>query len=131
LRAHTLIKLKLGTRKGLIKVHLRTNFGRSRFTELRSIFRVNKVEGLSCQGKPLEGIWQLGGVTIVGVPFYGLKGIRKKPRRYDTKPNWCENYAIEFVNKNSTQLLLLLLSFTVSSTEGLTATSAAYHNRSE
>jgi len=27
LRTHTPIKLKLGTRKGLIKVHLRTNFG--------------------------------------------------------------------------------------------------------
>ena len=31
----------------------------------------------------------------------GLKEIQKRPWRYDTKPNWCQNYMIEFVNIKS------------------------------
>jgi len=54
--------------------------------------------------KELDETWHVGGVIILGVPFCGLKGIHKRPHRYDTKPNLCQNYAIEFVNKKSTQL---------------------------
>jgi len=48
----------------------------------------------------LDETWHVGGVIIVGVPLCGLKGIRKKTKRYDTKPNRCQIYVIEFVNKN-------------------------------
>jgi len=44
--------------------------------------------------------WHVDGGTIVGVLFCDLKGIRKKPQRYDTKSNQCQNYAIKFVIKN-------------------------------
>ena len=37
---------------------------------------------------------------MVGVPFCGLK--EKILQKYDTKLNWCQNYAI--MNINSTQL---------------------------
>jgi len=53
----SLIKLKLGTHKGLIKAHLHTNFGRNPIKIYRLIFRIKKVKGLSClHGKPLEEI---------------------------------------------------------------------------
>jgi len=54
--------------------------------------------------KELDEAWHVGGVIIVGVHFCGLKGIQKRPQRYDTKPNRCLNYTIEFVNKKSTWL---------------------------
>ena len=111
LRTHTPIKLKLGTRVQLIKAHLRTNFGwnpikiygviidflRKKGSKVCHTYRVNR-------WKELDEIWHVGGVIIVGVPFCGLKEIGKRPWRYDTKSNQCQNYAIEFVNKNSTQL---------------------------
>jgi len=37
----------------------------------------------------LDDTWHVGGVTIVGVSFCDLKGVRKRPQRYDTKPNQC------------------------------------------
>ena len=50
----------------------------------------------------VKGLWKIAdGVTIIGVAW---KDFWKIPRRYDTKPNQCKNYAIEFVIKNSAQL---------------------------
>ena len=49
------MKLKLGTRKELIKAHLRTNFGWNliKIYGVMIDFSPKKVEGLSClQGKP-------------------------------------------------------------------------------
>ena len=59
MQTHTPIKLKLGTHKGLIKVHPRTNFGWNLIKIYRVIINLShkKVEVLSyLQGKPLEGI---------------------------------------------------------------------------
>ena len=54
------IGLKFGTRKGLIKADLSTNFGRNPMNiqgVITDYLRKNKVEGLSrLQGKPLGGI---------------------------------------------------------------------------
>ena len=58
------------------------------------------------QLKELVETWLVDGVNIAGVPYCGLKGIRKK-WRYDTKPSWCQNYAIKFKNKKSAQLAIL------------------------
>jgi len=71
------------THKGLIKAHPHTNFGYNLIKIYGVIidFSHKKVKGLSClQGKLLEEkkTWPVDGVTIVGVPFCGLKGVRKK-----------------------------------------------------
>ena len=56
--------------------------------------------------KELVETWHLDGGTIVGLPFCDLKGVGNKTMEilYDTKPNQCQSYAIEFVTKNSAQL---------------------------
>jgi len=55
---------------------------RSRFTELWSIFRVKRSKVCYANRvnhwKELNETWYVGGVTIVGGPFCGLKGIRIK-----------------------------------------------------
>jgi len=82
---HTPIKLKLDTHKGLLKVHLHINldwnpikiygvmidFLCKRRLKVCHAYRVNR-------WKELVETWHVGGVTIVGVPFCGFKGIRKK-----------------------------------------------------
>ena len=82
---HTPIMLKLGTCEELIKVHLCTNFGwnpikiygvvidflHKRRLKVCYAYRVN-------HWKELDETRHVGGVTIVGVPFCGLKGIGKK-----------------------------------------------------
>ena len=110
------IKLKHGTRKRLIKALLCTNFGWNPITTYGVMINFSCIKRLKvCHAyrvshwKELDEIWHASGVTILGVPFCGLKGIRKRPRRYDTKPIQCQNYAIEFVNKK--------LSATVQSSE--------------
>jgi len=84
-QTHAPIQLKLSTRKGLIKAHLRTNFGwnpikiygviidflRKKRSKVCHAYRVNR-------WKELDESWHVGGVIIVGVPFCGLKGIWKK-----------------------------------------------------
>ena len=81
-RMHARIGLKFGTLKGLIKADLCTNFGRNPMNihgvmtdYLRKIrskvchaYRVNSFE------ESVENCY-VDGATIVGVPFYGLKGI--------------------------------------------------------
>ena len=81
-RIHARIELKFGTLKGLIKADLCTNFGRNLMNihgvmtdYLRKIrskvchaYRVNSFE------ESVENCY-VDGATIVGVPFYGLKGI--------------------------------------------------------
>jgi len=85
MQTHTQIKLKLVTRKGLIKVHLHTNFGWNlikiygviidfsckKWSKVCRTYRVNCWKGL-------DESWHVDRVTIVGVPFCGLKGIGKK-----------------------------------------------------
>jgi len=85
LRTHTPIKLNLGTRKGLIKAHLHTNFGwnpikiygvmtsfsHKKRSKVCHAYRVNCL-------KELDETWHVGGVTFIGVPFCGLKEIWKK-----------------------------------------------------
>ena len=81
-RIRARIGLKFGTHKGLIKADLCTNFGRNPMNihgvmtdYLRKIrskvchaYRVNSFE------ESVENCY-VGGATIVGVPFCGLKGI--------------------------------------------------------
>ena len=85
LRMHTPIKLKLGTCKGLIKAHLCTNFGWNPikiYGVMINFLRKKRLK--SCHAyrinhwKELDETLHVGGVTVVGVPFCGLKGIRKK-----------------------------------------------------
>jgi len=75
----------VGTRKGLIKTHLHTNFG----WNLIKIYGVMidflcKKRSKVCHAyrvnhwKELDETWHISGVTIIGVPFCGLKGIVKK-----------------------------------------------------
>ena len=48
--------------------------------------------------KQLVETWHVNGVTIVKVPFMVGKELCKRIWRYDIKPNWCQNYVIEFMN---------------------------------
>jgi len=50
--------------------------------------------------KKLDETWYVDGVTIIGVPFCGLKGIWKKTTDMTQNPTRCQNYAIKFVDKN-------------------------------
>ena len=82
MQTRTLIKLKFGIDKGLIKVNLSTKFSRN----LMNIHGVMtnylcKIRSKVChapQGKPLEGMSYVDRVTIIGVFFCGLKGIQIK-----------------------------------------------------
>ena len=104
---HTPIKLKLGTCEGLIKAHLCANFGWNliniygflctKRSKVCNAYRVN-------HWKELDETWHVGRATIIGVPFGGLKGILKRSRRYDTKPNRCQNYVTKFGIRNPPQL---------------------------
>ena len=92
-----------GTLKGLVKADLCTTFGRNPMNinrvmtdYLRKIrskvchaYRVNSFE------ESVENCY-VDGATIVGVSFCGLKGIGIRPWRYDTKPDLCQNYVIDF-----------------------------------
>jgi len=84
-QTHTPIKLKLGTRKGLIKAHLRTNFGWNPIKIYEGMINfLPKKRSKVCHAygvnhwKELDETWHKGGVTIVRVPLCGLKGIQKK-----------------------------------------------------
>ena len=95
---------KFDTLEGLIKADLSTNFGRNPMN-IHGVMTdyVRKIRSKVCHAyrvNPLEEWvenWYVDGVTIVGVPFCGLKGIEIKTMEiYDTKPNLCQNYAIDF-----------------------------------
>jgi len=77
--------LKLGRRKGLIKVHLRTNFGRNPIRIYRVMINfLHKKRSKVCHAyrvkrwKKLDETWHVGGVIIIGVDFCGLEGIVRK-----------------------------------------------------
>ena len=77
------------------------NFLHEKRSKICHAYRVN-------YWKKLDETWHVGGVTIIEVPFCGLKGIHKRPWRYDTKPNRCQNYAVEFVPPSYTPIVLTL-----------------------
>ena len=102
-QTHAPIELKFDTHRGLIKVHLHTNFGWNPIKIYKVIeFSHKKAEGLArLQGKLLEGInWNLA-CRWSNHAFCGLKGLGKRPQIYDTKPNQRQKYVIEFMIKNS------------------------------
>ena len=79
------VGLKFGTLKGLIKANLSTKFGRN----LMNIHRVltdysHKIRSKVCHAHRVNRLKELAencyvdGVTIVGVPFCGLKRIKLK-----------------------------------------------------
>ena len=79
------IGLQFGTLKGLIKADLRTNFGRNPMN-IHGVITdyLRKIRSKVCHAyrvNPLEESVENGyvdGVTIVGVPFCGLKEIQVK-----------------------------------------------------
>jgi len=82
---HTPILLKLGTHKGLIKAHLLTNFGWNLIKVYGVMINFScKKRSKVCHAyranhwKESDETWHVGRVTIVGVPFCGLKRIRRK-----------------------------------------------------
>ena len=110
-RTHARIKLKLGTQNRRIKKNLRTNFSANpKISGVKTICS-HKTRSICCHAYRVNHfeewveIWHVDGVNIIGVPFVVWKESGKRPRRYDTKPNWCKNYAIKFVNKNFTGLI--------------------------
>ena len=85
LRMPTPIQVKLSTHKGLYKAQLHTNFGSNPikmyivminfFVQKRSkIYHAYMVNW----GMELDKTWHVSGVTIVRVPFCGLKRIWEK-----------------------------------------------------
>jgi len=99
-RTHVPIELKLGTHKGLVKVHHCTNFGWGR--KIRSkvchAYRVNRLQ------ESVE-IWHVDEVTIRAVPFVVWVELSKKPLRYETKSKLGQNYRwIWIMNKKKIHL---------------------------
>jgi len=85
LRTHTPIKLKLGTREGLFKAHICTNFSWN-LIKMYGVMSdyLRKKRSKVCHAytinhwKELDETWHVGEVTIVGVPFVVWKESGKK-----------------------------------------------------
>ena len=81
-RMRARIGLKFGTLKGLIKADLCTNFGRNPMN-IHGVMTdyLRKIRSKVCHAYKVNSFEEsvencyVDGATIVGVPFYGLKGI--------------------------------------------------------
>ena len=92
---HTVIKLKLGTHKRLLKLNRSTNFG----ANLMEIYRViinylHKTKLLFCHAYRVNPASR--NELKLGMYHHRSAFLLFEMKRYDTKPNVCQNKVIDF-----------------------------------